>query len=315
MVLYCMLTIYTITINSLMNIKFKKIQMKKIILNKLILLLIIAILVNGCTVDDKQEIDQRNWELTWSDEFDGAAGALPDASKWAFDIGTGANGWGNNELQYYTNRPENVSTDGNGNLVITAKRETFGTSQFTSARIKTKNIFSQTYGRFEARLITPYGQGIWPAFWMLGSNIDTAPWPNCGEIDIMELRGQLPSTVNGALIGPGYSTVDTYFTSSYSLQYSRFDVDYHVFAVEWDADKIDYFVDGYLYKRVDKNDVTREREWINGAWVYDEWVFDNDFFMLLNVAVGGNFLGNPNDTTSFPQKMTIDYVRVYTEGN
>ena len=272
------------------------------LIKKSILFASTLFLILSCNSDENQEIEQRNWELTWSDEFDGAAGALPDASKWSFDIGTGENGWGNNELQYYTNRPENISTDGTGNLIITARRESFSTSQYTSARIKTKGLFTQKYGRFEARLITPYGQGLWPAFWMLGSNIDEVAWPQCGEIDIMELRGQLPSTVNGSLHGPGYSAANA-ISGSFAMEFSRFDTDYHIFAVEWDVNKIDFFVDGFLYKRFTKSDVP------------GEWVFDNDFYMLLNVAVGGNYVGSPNSGTPFPQKMTIDYVRVYSEGN
>ncbi len=276
--------------------------MKKTVVYKFTFLSIIAITFLGCNSDDKQNIEQRNWQLSWSDEFDGAAGELPDASKWAFDIGTGTNGWGNSELQYYTNRPENVSQDGNGNLVITAIKESFSSSQYTSARIKTKDLFAQKYGRFEARLQTPYGQGLWPAFWLLGINIDQVNWPQCGEIDVMELRGQLPSTVNGTLHGPGFSGANA-ISGSYTYTNDRFDVGFHVFAVEWDADKIDFFVDGFLYKRLGKSDVT------------GEWVYDNPFFMILNVAVGGNYVGNPNSGTPFPQKMTIDYVRVYNLGN
>jgi beta-glucanase (GH16 family) len=274
--------------------------MKKSTFKNITLLFIIAISFAGCNSDDKQKIENRNWKLSWSDEFDGAAGQLPDASKWSLDIGTGDNGWGNKELQYYTNNPENIATDGNGNLVITAKKENFNSSQYTSARIKTKNLFSQTYGRFEARLQTPYGQGLWPAFWLLGANNDTAIWPKCGEIDIMELRGQKPSIANCALHGPGYYGNNP-VSGSYSLLNDRFDVGYHVFAVEWDIDKIDFFVDGFLYKRIAKSEVP------------GEWVYDHPFFMILNVAVGGNFLGNPNSETPFPQKMTIDYVRVYSE--
>lgn len=260
-----------------------------------------ASLLLGCNSDDKsQYISSRNWQLTWSDEFDGEAGTLPDAAKWAFDLGTGSNGWGNQELQNYTNRPSNISLDGSGNLVITALKENYQSSQYTSARIKTKDLFSQAYGRFEARLITPYGQGLWPAFWLLGSNIDEVSWPNCGEIDIMELRGQKPSIINGTVHGPGYSGANA-ISGSYTLQNNRFDKDFHVFAVEWDADKIDFFVDGFLYKRIGKSDLP------------GNWVYDHPFFMILNMAVGGNYVGNPTNQTPFPQKMVIDYVRVYKE--
>ena len=253
----------------------------------------------GCSPEAKQTLDSKNWELTWSDEFNGTAGTLPDASKWNFDIGN--NGWGNKELQAYTNSAQNVSMDGNGNLVITAKKENVNGAQYTSARINTKNLFSQAYGKFEARLIAPYGQGLWPAFWLLGSNIDTANWPQCGEIDIFEMRGAKPSINNGSMHGPGFSGGNA-LTNSYALFNSRFDVDYHTFAIEWDVNSVDYFVDGYLYQHIEKSSVP-------------QWVYDHPFYMILNVAVGGNYGGNPITGTPFPQTMTIDYVRVYKQVN
>lgn len=276
--------------------------MKKNQLIKIGLLTVSLAFFSACESDDGQQIDQRNWQLSWSDEFNGANGDAPDPSKWGFDIGTGANGWGNQELQYYTSRTQNVSMDGNGNLVITALRENYNGAQYTSARLKTKGLFSQAYGRFEARLKTPYGQGLWPAFWLLGDNVDQVSWPNCGEIDIMELRGQQPSIINGTLHGPGYSGGNA-VSGSYALQNDRFDNGFHIFAIEWDNEKIDFFVDGYLYKRF-------ERGQLPGDWVYD-----HAFFMILNVAVGGNYVGFPNNGTPFPQKMTIDYIRVYREAN
>ena len=261
------------------------------------ILLLMAVILWGCERDDFQKLEKRNWQLTWSDEFDGPAGRLPDATKWAFDLGTGEGGWGNAELQSYTNRPENVSLDGSGNLVITAIQEG---NRFTSARIKTQGLFAQKYGRFEARLKTPYGPGLWPAFWMLGENIQTVGWPQCGEIDIMELRGQEPHIIHGTIHGPGYSGGNP-VTKSYALLNGRFDLDYHLYAIEWDQDKIDFFVDDYLYQRIERKDVP------------GEWVYDQPFFILLNVAVGGNYVGFPTAQTPFPQKMTIDYVRVYQE--
>lgn len=254
--------------------------------------------LSGCDEEAVQTLPERNWELVWSDEFDGNSGNLPDATKWTYDIGTGTNGWGNQELEYYTKRTDNVKLDGNGNLVITAKKENYSGSAFTSARIKTKGLFSHAYGKIEARIKTPYGPGIWPAFWMLGDNVDTVNWPNCGEIDIMELKGHIPSVIYGTLHGPGYSGGGAK-TKSYGLQNSRFDQDYHVFAVEWKENQIDFFVDGYLYQRVTPKDVS------------GEWVYNHPFFLILNVAVGGNFVGFPTDGTSFPQNMYIDYVRVY----
>lgn len=261
------------------------------------LLLLIALM--GCERDDFQKLDQRNWQLVWSDDFEGTAGQLPDATKWTYDIGTGDNGWGNAELQSYTNNPANISLDGEGNLSITALRS--GNS-FTSARIKTQGKFAQKYGRFEARLKTPYGPGIWPAFWMLGENIKTAGWPQCGEIDIMELRGQEPYAINGTIHGPGYSGGNP-VTKKYTLINNRFDIDYHIYAVEWDKEKIDFFVDDYLYQRIKRNDVP------------GEWVYDQPFYIILNIAVGGNYVGFPTTQTPFPQKMIIDYVRVYQETN
>jgi beta-glucanase (GH16 family) len=264
------------------------------------ILLLCVFSFSGCNPDDFQKLDERNWQLVWSDDFDGSAGELPDASRWTFDIGNGLEGWGNRELQYYTDRTENVSMDGNGNLVITARSESFGGSQFTSARIKTQGLFEQQYGRFEASLITPYGPGIWPAFWMLGSNIDEVSWPQCGEIDIMELRGQEPNIIHGSIHGPGYSGGSP-ITKAYGLKNERFDTDYRLFAIEWDEEKIDFFVDDFLYQRIQRDDVP------------GEWVFDQPFFLILNVAVGGNYVGFPIPDTPFPQTMVIDYVRVYEE--
>jgi len=258
-------------------------------------LLLLLVVSYGCERDDFQKLEERKWQLTWSDDFNGTAGQLPDAAKWSFDLGTGQDGWGNQELQVYTNSPQNVSLDGQGNLVITAIQS--GNS-FTSARIKTQGLFAQQYGRFEARLKTPYGPGIWPAFWMIGNNVETVGWPQCGEIDIMELRGQEPHIIHGSVHGPGYSGSNP-VTRSYALMNARFDTDYNIFAIEWDEKKIDFFVNDYLYQRVTPDDVP------------GEWVFDQPFFLILNLAVGGNYVGFPLPQTPFPQKMIIDYVRVY----
>lgn len=255
----------------------------------------IILTFNSCKREAVQTLPQRSWELVWSDDFNGASGSSPDNTKWVFDIGAG--GWGNSELQTYTNSANNVKLDGGGKLVITAINTGSG---FTSARIKTKGKFSQAYGRFEARIKTPTGPGIWPAFWMLGSNIDTKPWPQCGEIDIMEQRGQQPSITYGTLHGPGYSGGNS-IGKAYGLTNGRFDMDYHIYAVEWGEGYIDFFVDNFLYQRLTPNDVT-------GEWVYNE-----PFYILLNVAVGGNFVGFPTAGTPFPQSMYIDYVKVYKQ--
>lgn len=257
-------------------------------------------LLQACEESNEQTLETRDWQLVWSDEFDGAAGESPDTTKWTFDIGTGPynDGWGNAELEYYTDRPKNVSTDGNGKLAITAYRESYSGASFTSARIKTIGLFEQKYGRFEARIKTPYGPGIWPAFWLLGSNVGTIGWPKCGEIDVMELRGQAPNVINGTVHGPGYSGGAS-ITKAFALQDDRFDVNFHVFAIEWDENKIDFFVDNTLYQRITPDDLT------------GDWVFDHSFFMILNLAVGGNYVGFPTNQTPFPQTMLVDYVRVY----
>ncbi len=261
-----------------------------------IIVILIMAAFSGCERDDFQKLPERNWELIWSDEFEGDS---LDLSKWNFDIGTGEDGWGNQELQSYTNNPANISLDGQGHLVITAIQDG---NRFTSARINTQGLFSQQYGRFEARLKTPFGPGLWPAFWLLGDNIETVGWPQCGEIDVMELRGQEPHTIHGSIHGPGYSGGNP-VSRNYTLINDRFDNDFNIFAIEWDADKIDFFVNDYLYQRIENTDTP------------GEWVFDQPFFILLNVAVGGNYVGFPTAQTPFPQKMIVDYVRVYREVN
>ena len=254
--------------------------------------------------DDDNAIIERKYQLVWEDNFAGPAGEAPDATKWNYDIGIGPgnDGWGNNELEYYTDRRENAALDGAGNLAITARSESFAGRAFTSARLNTKGVFEQAYGRFEARIKMPWGPGIWPAFWMLGANIDQVPWPKCGEIDIMEYRGQETNLIHGSLHGPGYSG-GAAITKSYGFTNNRFDVDFHVFAVEWGEDYIDYYVDDTLYQRIKPEDVP------------GEWVYNQPFYIILNVAVGGNYVGFPTPQTPFPQTMLVDYVKVYKEAN
>lgn len=265
-------------------------------------LFICSVLVGLWSCESDNGLPNREYTLTWEDNFDGAFGSLPDSTKWNFDIGTGEAGWGNQELQYYRKDSSNVSLDGDGNLTIVARAEAFGGSSFTSGRINTKGLFEQVYGRFEARIKTPYGPGIWPAFWMLGADIDIVGWPQTGEIDIMELRGQEPSDVHGSLHGPGYSGGSP-ITSTFSLIDDRFDNDFHIFVIEWGEGFVDYFVDDRLYQRVTPADVP------------GEWVYDDPFFVILNLAVGGTYVGFPSPQTPFPQTMYIDYVRVYKEAN
>jgi beta-glucanase (GH16 family) len=248
----------------------------------------------------------QTWTLVWSDEFDGTAGSAPNSSKWGYD--TGGGGWGNKELETYTNRTENASLDGDGNLVIKIIKETFTgsdhiTRDYTSARLLTKGKFEQRYGRFEARMKLPFGQGIWPAFWMLGNDIDNAGWPRCGEIDIMENIGREPAIAHGTLHGPGYSAGNG-LTGSYTLPNDqRFSDDFHVFAIEWEPNAIRFYVDGNLYGTKTQADVPAG----------NRWVYDHPFFIIMNVAVGGIWPGNPDSSTQFPQVMKVDYVRVYAD--
>jgi beta-glucanase (GH16 family) len=243
------------------------------------------------------------WQLVWSDEFSGANGSTPDPAKWTYDLG--GNGWGNQELETYTNRAENAQIQ-DGNLVITARKETYtGTDgiarDYTSARLKTATLFTQTYGKFEARIKLPYGQGMWPAFWLLGSNIDQVGWPMCGEIDIMENIGKEPAIVHGTVHGPGYSGANG-IGASYTLPNNApFSDDFHVFTTEWQSNAIRFYVDGSLYKSITTADIP------TGS----QWVFNHPFFIIMNLAVGGGWPGNPDSTTVFPQTMLVDYVRVY----
>jgi beta-glucanase (GH16 family) len=238
------------------------------------------------------------WSLVWADEFTQVDGTSPDPSKWAFD--TGATGWGNRERQYYTSRTDNVRVE-QGQLVIEAKRESHLGSEYTSGRLKTLGKRAWTFGRFEARIKIPRTQGIWPAFWMLGTSIETARWPSCGEIDIMENIGREPGIVHGTLHGPGYSGGSGIGGPATLPGGGAFADDFHVYAVEWTPSQITWFVDDRRYFSVTPSSLPA------GA----KWVFDQPQFILLNVAVGGNWPGYPDGTTVLPQRMIVDYVRVY----
>jgi len=242
------------------------------------------------------------WQLVWSDEFDGPAGQSPDAASWTYDVG--GSGWGNNQLEFDTARPENVSLDGNGHLAIVARQEQYQGNDYTSARIKTQGLGEWTYGRFEASIQLPVGQGIWPAFWLLGADISSVGWPSCGEVDIMEYRGQTPLMVQGSLHGPGYSGGRAIWSQKYLPGPAGYDDGFHVFAVDWDPGVIRWEVDGTVYLTVDRTRLPAG----------STWAFDHPFFVILNVAVGGGFVGSPDGTTVFPQTMLVDYVRVYQRG-
>jgi beta-glucanase (GH16 family) len=244
--------------------------------------------------------DAAAWELVWSDEFDGPAGGAPDPARWTAEVG--GHGWGNQELQHYTDARDNVALDGAGHLAITARRQTHEARAFTSGRLTTRRKFQQAYGRFEARLKLPTGKGLWPAFWMLGADLDSGVrWPDCGEIDIVEGRGAQPWRVSGAVHGPGYSAGNARIAEYVTADRRDLTAEFHVYAVEWDPEEIRFFVDDRRYHSV------RPGVLPGGA----PWVFDHPFFLILNVAVGGSFGGPPDDTTPFPQALLADHVRAY----
>jgi beta-glucanase (GH16 family) len=285
-----------------MNKTNKTLLGQNVVLLKMLFLGIFFVTI-GCNPDETQTVAEFK-NLVLSDEFD--ADNKINADIWTFDIGTGSNGWGNNEEQFYTNRLENVSVQ-NGILIIKALKEDYNGSEYTSSKILTKGLKEQAYGRFEARIQLPTGQGMWPAFWLLGANCgdgtaDTQVWPNCGEIDIMEYRGQDPTVVHGSVHGPGYAAGNA-ITKSYALENDRFDTGFHVFGIEWAPEYINYYVDDVLY-----NQITRQQVEEKGTWV-----FDQPFYIIINLAVGGDFVGAPNEQTVFPQTMLIDYVRVYNK--
>jgi beta-glucanase (GH16 family) len=266
-------------------------------------LLVAGLLPPACNADRANT--PADWVLVWSDEFD--RDGPPDSQKWTLAVG--GDGWGNQELQYYTDRsPDNVAVEA-GHLTLRARRESYTgadgvTRMFTSARLHTQHRFSTTYGRIEARIKLPAGQGLWPAFWMLGDNFSEVGWPTCGEIDIMEHVGSEPGIVHAAVHGPGYAQQRnlTHVSTAYSLpQGQRFADDFHQFAIEWDPGVVRFYVDQFLYSIVTESSLPP------GA----TWAFDHAFFLLLNVAVGGEWPGPPDASTTFPQVMQVDYVRVY----
>ena len=242
---------------------------------------------------DTEETDGMAWQLVWSDEFDGTE-INPD--NWVYD--TGAGGWGNNESQFYTDRPENARVE-DGFLIIEALEEDYRGSDYTSARLKTQYKQTWTYGRFEARMKLPTGKGVWSAFWMLGEDIVGVGWPQSGEIDIMENIGEA-RTIHGTVHGPGYSGGQG-IGAPYIINGGNLYEDFYVYAVEWEPSEIRWYIDDVMYHQLTIGDVPTE------------WVFDHPFFILLNLAIGGQWPGYPDETTVFPQQLVIDYVRVYED--
>jgi uncharacterized protein (TIGR03437 family) len=255
----------------------------------------------------------QTWNLVWSDEFNNVKGSLPDASTWAYDSPTA--GASNQEYETYcgqagsgqtgvcSNWTQNAIEDGQGNLVISAVKDSSG--NWTSARLLTSSTYTFTYGRAEARIWLPYGAGIWPAFWMLGSNIFTIGWPDCGEADMMENVPQLTdASIQSSLNGPGYNGATSVYGTYHFPSGSQINTGYHVYGVLWSQGQIQYYVDDYTHPFVTLTPADLPSD---GTWAYD----GHPFFMLLNLAIGGDWPGPPNATTPNPVNMLIDYVRVY----
>ncbi|WP_238898972.1 family 16 glycosylhydrolase [Clostridium sp. YIM B02500] len=262
---------------------------------QLIMSLVISSLMVSSFIPTVTAKADTGWNLAWSDEFNGTS---INTSNWKYE--TGGDGWGNNELEYYTNRSENARIE-NGNLVIEARKENYSGMNYTSARLKSQGLKNWTYGKVEARMKLPAGQGVWPAFWMLGENISQVSWPKCGEIDIMEHINN-ESAIHGTI---HWDSTDNNTHAQYGAASPNIDVtQYHVYSIEWDASSIKWFVDGtqYLEANIANN--------INGT---EE--FHKPFFILFNLAIGGNWPGNPDGSTPFPAKMYVDYVRVYQHGD
>lgn len=240
------------------------------------------------------EWERPGWNIVWQDEFDGTE---INRENWTFD--TGGGGWGNAEWEAYTDRPENARVV-NGRLVIEARQEeaTFSGLPYSSARMKTQGLHAWQYGRIEARMKLPYGQGIWPAFWMLGENIPQKGWPAAGEIDIMEHIGREPDHIYATVHAPGYSGGNG-VGSSVIVPPDSLKNDFHVYAIEWQENEIRWYFDDQEYFKITPADVP------------EQWIFDHPFFIIINLAVGGRWPGYPNTTTTFPQFLFVDYVRVY----
>lgn len=274
---------------------------------KLPLFLVLGFLLGACAIAAPEAIStpiptalsspaevREEWIMAWHDEFDGSE---LDLKNWTFDLGS--HGWGNQEEQAYTDRPENVRVE-DGMLIIEAREEEklIDGRKYSSARIKTQGLQDWQYGHIEARMKLPYGQGIWPAFWILGEDFSTRGWPACGEVDIMEFIGKEPNEIHATLHGPGYSGNDS-IGSSLIVSAESLKNDFHVYAIEWDENEIRWYFDRQQYFKLTAADVP------------GEWVFDHPFFIVLNLAVGGNWPGYPNETTVFPQSLYVDYVHVY----
>lgn len=259
------------------------------------LLALIGLLALAVPVASQDDPDD-GWTLWWSDEFEAELDDPINDEYWTCEEG---GGWGNRQREYDTTRIENVAHNGEGMLVITAREQGFRGYRYTSARCNTNDKVEFSYGRVEARIDIPEGQGIWPAFWMLGADFPDTIWPDAGEIDIMEFVGKEPLLTFGTIHGPGYSGAAG-IGSEYEHEEPPSD-DFHVYGIEWEPGLIRWYVDDEYFLELTPDDLPPN----------SEWVFDHDFFLLINLAVGGNWPGDPDETTVFPQEMVIDWVRVY----
>jgi len=270
----------------------------------------LALLLGGATACSEEPIEEpetfvepsQGWTPVWRDDFDGPAGSAPDDLHWNVEIRPSGQ---NMELDYDTNDRKNSFVDGSGHLVLQALKEQYvdetgvaSSQPFTSARLNTQGKVEQQYGRFEARIKLPTGgQGVWPAFWLLGNDVDDAGWPECGEVDILEWRGSYPKSIVSSLHGPGYAGGNSYH-DHFDLPSGSYGDDFHVFTFEWTPSAVRWLVDGTAF-------YVKTPQGVKGRWAYD-----HPFFVILNLAIGGIFDGNPPLTTGFPQQMLIDYVSV-----
>lgn len=238
------------------------------------------------------------YTLQWSDEFNDRT---VNAGNWKFETGTGNSGWGNNELENYTSRQQNVFVS-DGMLVIEARQESYSGSNYTSARMISQGLQEFQYGHIDIRAKLPVAKGMWPAIWMLGSNISQVSWPACGEIDIMELVGQYPARCTSTLHWANNAGDDTYKNKDYSLPGGDFSQQFHVFSADWQKDTVSFSVDGNPFLTISNSDIAPYNN-----------PFNSPFFFIMNVAVGGNWPGPPDNTTAFPQRMFVDYVRVFAK--
>ncbi len=245
------------------------------------------------TEDRCSRLERPGWELAWHDEFDGPG---IDRTRWAFDQG---GLWNNAELQFYTDRPANARIEG-GRLILEARREDYFGNDFTSARLKTAGLASFRYGRIEARMQVPAGQGLWPAFWMLGDDFSRVSWPGCGEIDIVEVIGREPATAHATVHGARFHGVAG-IHRAYTLPRGALADAERVFAVEWEPGVIRWYLDDVLYQTVTPRDLPDP----------SGWPFEKPFFIILNLAVGGTWPGDPDAATPFPAQLRVDWVRVY----